>query len=73
MNCAGTLSAARRNDEAIAFNHGMDAMTSFRYRCTRNDNFKGLKDLKPLQLPLVYTTVVPKGECQPDLTARIPR
>ncbi|NJM71989.1 MAG: hypothetical protein HC862_18365 [Scytonema sp. RU_4_4] len=55
------------------FNHGMDAMTSFRYRCTRNDNFKGLKDLKPLQLPLVYTTVVPKGECQPDLTARIPR
>ncbi|NJM71820.1 MAG: hypothetical protein HC862_17385, partial [Scytonema sp. RU_4_4] len=46
---------ARRNDEAIAFNHGMDAMTSFRYRCTRNDNLKGLEDLKPLQLPLVCT------------------
>ncbi|NJR73327.1 MAG: hypothetical protein HC773_05765 [Scytonema sp. CRU_2_7] len=48
------------------FNHGMDAMTSFRYRCTRNDNFKGLEDLKPLQLPLVYTTVALARRGMPD-------
>lgn len=31
------------------------AITSFCYRCTRNDNLLGLEGLKPLQIALVCT------------------